>query len=161
MKLFTFFALLSLAIGTTSCSDIGSQSSASYETLVAKFDIVDSTGQTKRRFRTSENPTFIFLVINESSQPQAWHSAMTYSLTQFLVIRGDSTFGDSFYGFAFLAMPIGGSLAPGDTMKSTWRAVGNISPLHEGEYTAVSRMMIVFPDGHLVDEQRLTFSITQ
>jgi hypothetical protein len=154
--------LLLVVTGPISCSDTGSQPIDSHGVvhgdLIVKFDIIDPVGQSKRAFRTSEAVNFIFLVINESDQPQTWNAAMGYPPARFMATTSDSIIGDSFYGLAFIATPISGTVAPGDSMKSIWRANGKFGPLLAGDYTAASMPMIHFPD-HTLSKLSIDFSL--
>ncbi len=154
-----YILLLGAAFAT---SLLGCSHSTSPEVrLVAQYAVTDSLGTTKNTFGSSEAITLTYTVFNHSDHDISWTSGMPYPLCRFTVQRADSVYGDSFYGLAFVAIPVGGKIVAGGSAKATWRVVAISGTLSLGEYTAVAEPMWYFPDPDGLKSQQLTFSITR
>jgi hypothetical protein len=158
MKPYLLVLCVALAMSAVECSKNDLSSTGG---LIETFAVVDSLGHSRSAFKSSEPITVKYTLVNRSDGGFDWTSPMNYPLCRFVVRQADSAFGDSFYGLAFGAMPMRGTLAPGDSLKVTWQAIGMSGNLPLGEYTVTAEPMWHLPDPDGLSPQRLTFSITQ
>ena len=159
MKPYLLILCVALATFAVECSKNDSVSTGSG--LIETFVVVDSLGHSRDAFKALESVTVTYTIVNKSGRVLNWTTPMGYPLCRFVVRQADSTFGDSFYGLAFIAMPISGTLAVDDSVKLTWRAAGISGNLPLGAYTIAAEPMWHLPDPDGLSSQILTFSIIQ
>jgi len=119
MKFIYFFIITFIFL--SGCDILQTKSDNNYN-LTASFNLSDTTGQESNTFNSGESFNMSFRLINSTPDTLTYTRGSPAPSVIFQILREDSVEATSVDGYAFLQVVLGGSLAPGDTLKGFWKA---------------------------------------
>lgn len=128
--------------------------------MVTRFFLQDSTGLERSLFREGERIDFSFSLANLTGHPHQWAKGDGRPMCRFKITGGDVLLRDSFEGFAWIQVPVVGSLLPGDSIRVLWSGVLPNSPLPRGHYVAVAEPQFIFTELGPLQGRVAAFDIT-
>jgi hypothetical protein len=167
-------AVILIALGMNSCKDGGTLPPEETDGTTGTDGVIfigdipgfptslwleDSLGHTTTFIRAGDPLWLRYAAVNQTGGTLTWSTGMSYPFARFLIKQGADTLVDSFYGFAFLAVPSTGVLANGDSLRASWRLDPAKYPLNAGVYTAIALPKYIIGRTDIPNDETADFSI--
>jgi hypothetical protein len=142
MKTIIIFGLIAICINGCNQS-----TSPSDKPLTTTFTLTDTSGQTVSQFHSGEEFKLAFTVTNTTKDTLTFYRGSTAPAVIFQIMKNDSVIASSVDGYAFLAVVLGGYVAPGQSLQGEWKAPNTPAQnpkvlLNPGSYQA----KVLFPN---------------
>ena len=114
--------IIIMAAITIFMSGCDQSTSPSDKLLTATFTLADLNGEKFSQLHSGEEFKLEFTLINATDETLTFYRGSSAPPVTFEITKNDSVIASSVDGYAFLAVVLGGSIAPGDSLQGSWRA---------------------------------------
>ncbi len=114
--------IIIIAVVTVFMAGCEQSTSSSDKLLTAAFTLTDLNGEKFSQLHSGEEFKLEFTLINTTDETLTFYRGSSAPPVTFEITKNDRVIASSVDGYTFLTVVLGGTVAPGDSLRGSWQA---------------------------------------